>query len=205
MALELREYQIAAIQKLREGFAAGHHSQVLYLGTGGGKTEIAIAMLEAAKKKGSKAAMLLDRIVLCDQTSSRLERYGIAHGVLQAGHWRYRPDEDIQDTPIENIEGFVEGVKQVLQTYPDTRKDNIQVFLYEFGSYSLDILINFFLQVPDREAELIKRQEIMLDILRLAETKGIRFAFPTQTLHIESLPVEKPTNPAPSVIFTKDT
>ncbi len=104
MALELREYQIAAIQKLREGFAAGHHSQVLYLGTGGGKTEIAIAMLEAAKKKGSKAAMLLDRIVLCDQTSSRIERYGIAHGVLQAGHWRYRPDEDIQVCSAQTIE-----------------------------------------------------------------------------------------------------
>jgi MscS family membrane protein len=109
------------------------------------------------------------------------------------------------DTPIEKIEGFIEGVKQILQTYPDTRKDNIQVFLYEFGSHSLDILINFFLQVPDREAELSKRQEIMLDILRLAETKGIRFAFPTQTLHIESLPVERPTIPAPSAIFTKDT
>ena len=100
------------------------------------------------------------------------------------------------DTPVEKIEGFIEGIKQILKPHPDTRKDNIQVFLYEFGPHSLDILLNFFLHVPDREAELIKRQEILLNILLLAEAKGIRFAFPTQTLHIESLPEEKPTIPA---------
>jgi MscS family membrane protein len=107
------------------------------------------------------------------------------------------------DTPIEKIKGFVEGVKELLNTYPDTRKDNIQVFLYEFGPHSLDILLNYFLQVPDREAELISRQEIMLDILRLAEAKGIRFAFPTQTLHIESLPEETSTSPTLTASFQK--
>ena len=96
------------------------------------------------------------------------------------------------DTPVEKIEGFTEGVKQILESHPDTRKDNIQVFFYEFGPHSLDILLNFFLQVPDREAELIKRQEILLAILRLADTKGIRFAFPTQILHIESFPEKMP-------------
>ena len=109
------------------------------------------------------------------------------------------------DTPVEKIEGFVEGVKQMLENHPATHKDIIQVFLYEFGFHSLDILLNFFLQVPDREAELIKRQEILLDILRLAEARGIRFAFPTQTLHIESLPEEKPDTPNPTALFPKDT
>jgi len=104
MALELRQYQKDAIQKLREGFAAGHKSQLLYLGTGGGKTEIAIAMLDAARKKGSKAAMILDRIVLCDQTSARLDKYKVDHGVLQAGHWRYRPYEAIQVCSAQTLE-----------------------------------------------------------------------------------------------------
>ena len=104
MPLKLRDYQEEAIQKLREGFAKGHRSQLLYLGTGGGKTEIAIAMLEAAKKKGSKAAMILDRIVLCDQTSRRLDKYSVDHGVLQAGHWRYRPYENIQVCSAQTLE-----------------------------------------------------------------------------------------------------
>ena len=102
--LTLRDYQEDAIQKLREGFAKGHRSQLLYLGTGGGKTEIAIAMLEAAKKKGSKAAMILDRIVLCDQTSRRLDKYRVDHGVLQAGHWRYKPYEQIQVCSAQTLE-----------------------------------------------------------------------------------------------------
>lgn len=97
------------------------------------------------------------------------------------------------DTPVEKIEDFIEGIKHILTTHPDTRKGNFQVFLYEFGPHSLDILLNFFLKVPDRAAELIARQRILLDILRLADMQRVRFAFPTQTLHIESVPEEKPT------------
>ena len=104
MSLQLRDYQEKAIEKLREGFARGHRTQLLYLGTGGGKTEIAIAMLEAARKKGSKAAMILDRIVLCDQTSKRLDKYRVDHGVLQAGHWRYKPYEPIQVCSAQTLE-----------------------------------------------------------------------------------------------------
>jgi superfamily II DNA or RNA helicase len=104
MSLNLRDYQEEAIQKLREGFAKGHRSQLLYMGTGAGKTEIAIAMLEAARKKGSKAAMILDRIVLCDQTSRRLDKYSVDHGVMQAGHWRYKPYEPIQVCSAQTLE-----------------------------------------------------------------------------------------------------
>lgn len=102
--LQLRDYQSGAIQQLREGFAAGHRSQILVAPTGSGKTEIAIALLEAARKKGSRAAMLLDRIVLCDQTSKRLDKYDIDHGVLQSGHWRYRPQEPIQVCSAQTLE-----------------------------------------------------------------------------------------------------
>lgn len=102
--LSLRNYQDGALHKLREGFAMGYKSQILYLPTGGGKTECAIALLEATKKKGNRAAMILDRIILCDQTSQRLERYKIEHGVLQSGHWRYRPYENIQVCSAQTIE-----------------------------------------------------------------------------------------------------
>lgn len=104
MELKLRDAQLKAIQMLRDGFAAGHRAQILVGPTGFGKTEIAIALLEAAKKKGSKTAMILDRIVLCDQTSQRLEKYNIDHGVLQSGHWRYRPYEHIQVCSAQTLE-----------------------------------------------------------------------------------------------------
>jgi DNA repair protein RadD len=104
MTLKLRAYQTLALNGLRAGFAAGKRSQILYLPTGGGKTEVAIALLEATKTKGNKAAMILDRIILCDQTSIRLDKYSIDHGVLQSGHWRYRPYEQIQVCSAQTIE-----------------------------------------------------------------------------------------------------
>jgi superfamily II DNA or RNA helicase len=67
-------------------------------------TECAIALLDAVKKKGNRSAMILDRIILCDQTSQRLTKYGIDHGVLQSGHWRYRPHEKIQVCSAQTLE-----------------------------------------------------------------------------------------------------
>jgi MscS family membrane protein len=100
------------------------------------------------------------------------------------------------DTPIEKIKAFVDGVKHILEAHPDTRKENIQVFFYQFGSHSLDISVDFFLKVPARMDELTERQRIFLDILHLAEVIGVQFAFPTQTLHIANLMEEKPSLPA---------
>lgn len=88
------------------------------------------------------------------------------------------------DTPIEKIKTFIEGIKHILEAHPDTRKDNAQVFFYRFGAFSLDVLLNFFIKAPDRTTELQEQQRIFLDILRLAETMDVQFAFPTQTLHI---------------------
>lgn len=96
--------------------------------TGSGKTEIAIALLEAARKKGSRAAMILDRIVLCDQTSKRLDKYSIDHGVLQSGHWRYRPHEAIQVCSAQTLEkrGSFPGLSLlIIDESHQTRKQTI--------------------------------------------------------------------------------
>jgi len=102
--LILRDYQELSLQGLREGFAAGHRSQMLYLPTGGGKTEIALSMLAAAAEKGNRCAMVLDRRVLVDQTSGRMDKYDIDHGVLMAGHWRYLTYKSIQICSAQTLE-----------------------------------------------------------------------------------------------------
>ena len=114
--LNLREYQHGSLDALRQGFAAGKRAQILYAPTGAGKTEMAIALLDATKKKNNRAAMLLDRIILCNQTSQRLERYSIDHGVMQSGHWRYRPHENIQVCSAQTIEkrGSFPGLKLLI-------------------------------------------------------------------------------------------
>ena len=104
MGLQLFDYQVEALDLLRAGFRAGHRTQMLAASVGYGKTEVSIAMLESAAKNGKRAAMVLDRIVLCDQTSQRLQKYGIDHGVMQAGHWRRRPYEPIQICSAQTLE-----------------------------------------------------------------------------------------------------
>ena len=103
-ALTLRPLQVSILDALREAFSSGHRAVMLYGPTGFGKTELAIALMEAVKDKGNRAAMVLDRILLCNQTSERLQKYNIDHGVLQSGHWRYRPGEKIQVCSAQTLE-----------------------------------------------------------------------------------------------------
>jgi len=100
--LELRPHQIEVIDALNEGFKT-HQRQILCAVTGFGKTECAMAIMQSAAAEGKKVAMVLDRIVLVEQTSIRLSKYGIPHGVMQSGHWRYRPYEPIQICSIQTL------------------------------------------------------------------------------------------------------
>lgn len=104
MELMLREHQEKVIEDLREGFRQGASAQLLYAPTGFGKTEVAIALMKAAREKFTRAAIVLDRLVLVDQTSNRLTKYGIPHGVLQAGHWKYDPRERLQVCSAQTLE-----------------------------------------------------------------------------------------------------
>jgi superfamily II DNA or RNA helicase len=109
MELVLRAHQTTILDKLRNGFSAGYRAQVLYGPCAFGKTEVAISMMHAAAQKGRRSAMVLDRRVLCTQTSARLWKYGIDHGVMMAGSDRWRPDQRIQictAQTLEKREGF---------------------------------------------------------------------------------------------------
>lgn len=92
------------------------------------------------------------------------------------------------DTPPSLIQVFVDGLKKVIQEHPDTRKDYYNVYLNDMGAHSLDVMFYIFFDVPDWPAELKARHEVILSIIRLADNLGVRFAFPTQTLHLETMP-----------------
>jgi MscS family membrane protein len=99
------------------------------------------------------------------------------------------------DTPPALLEAFILGVRQIIEAHPHTRKDNYAVYFNEFGSTYLGVLLNTFFITPDTPTELAAKQELMLQILRLAEELGVRFAFPTQTLHIEDFPEKQSLKP----------
>ncbi len=129
--LRLRDYQDGCLTKLREGFAAGHRAQMLYAPTGAGKTEVAISLLDATARKDNSVAMIMDRRILCDQTSERLQKYQIDHGVLMAGHWRYRPDRKIQICTAQTLEarGAFPGLKLLIVDEAHCSRKSINDFI----------------------------------------------------------------------------
>ncbi|MBW8049918.1 MAG: mechanosensitive ion channel [Cytophagales bacterium] len=99
------------------------------------------------------------------------------------------------DTPPDAIEAFVEGLRQIVEKHPNTRKDYYNIYLNDMADSSLNILFYVFFSVPDWTGELKARQEIILSIIRLAEKLDIRFAFPTETIHVENFPEKKSLTP----------
>jgi superfamily II DNA or RNA helicase len=129
--VELRPYQSQSIDALRAGIASGHRKQVLSAPCGSGKTEIACHMIAEAQHKGSRCMVILDRVVLVDQTSKRLDQYGITHGIMQAGHWRFRPYERIQVCSAQTLEmrGIPSDVQAVFVDEAHCMRKKITEFL----------------------------------------------------------------------------
>lgn len=92
------------------------------------------------------------------------------------------------ETPPELIEVFLSGLRNIVQNHPRTRKDYYNIYLNNLSAYSLDIMFYVFFKVPSWPQELQAREELLLSVIRLANELGVRFAFPTQTLHMESFP-----------------
>jgi len=92
------------------------------------------------------------------------------------------------DTPARVLEVFIEGLRRIVDEHPDTRKDYYNIYLNDYEASSLRIMLYIFFNVPTWPEELRCRQEIMLEVNKLAEHMGVRFAFPTQTLHVEEMP-----------------
>ena len=109
---------------------------------------------------------------------------------------RYKTEIGITyDTPPEIIDLFVEGIKEIILMHPTTRKDYFEVSLNSFGSNSLNILMYMFFEATNWSDELKGRHEVMFAIIKLANQCGVRFAFPTQTIHIEDFPGQKSLTP----------
>jgi MscS family membrane protein len=120
------------------------------------------------------------------------------------------------DTSKEKLAAFSQAVKQLIEENPFTIKDNIHVRFNDFGESSLNILVIFYLQVPNYATELEEREKILLQVMTLANEMGVDFAFPTQTLHVDARPIagipdptngrtfEKVNRPKPQLVPTSD-
>lgn len=103
MEIQLRDYQSDAIESLRHGIRQGLKNQILCAPTGSGKTVLAAYLTDECLKKGKRVVFICDRIALINQTSKTFDQYGIAHGILQAQHWRFQPWEKVQIASAQTL------------------------------------------------------------------------------------------------------
>ncbi len=92
------------------------------------------------------------------------------------------------NTSPEKVQAFLEGIRASILALPGMRKDYFMIEFDGFTESGLSIQVYSFMETPTWVEELRVRTWFNLEILRLAKELGISFAFPTRTLHVESLP-----------------
>lgn len=95
-------------------------------------------------------------------------------------------------TTPEQMEAFVEGIKAIVKSNSHFRQDFYEVHFNAFGAHSLDVMVYVFFKVPDWSTELQQKHNFFLEVLKLAKEVGVEFAFPTQTLHVDSFHKDEP-------------
>ncbi|HEY1692236.1 MAG TPA: DEAD/DEAH box helicase [Polyangiaceae bacterium] len=82
--MQLRPYQIAALEGVRQAYREGARSVILTIPTGGGKTRTASECIRSAVARGRRAIFAAHLSELLDDVSERLTAAGIPHGIVQA-------------------------------------------------------------------------------------------------------------------------
>lgn len=91
------------------------------------------------------------------------------------------------DTPPELIEAFVLGVRRIIELEPSTRTEEFNVEFAGFAESSLSILLNVYFVNLDWADEQTSKHILHMKILKLANSLGVGFAFPSSTLMIEQI------------------
>ena len=92
------------------------------------------------------------------------------------------------DTPPDLIEAFVVGIKKLIALHPSTKSQSYNVDFISFGASSLNIMVNVYFKGLDWGQEQESKHILHLGIVRLAESLGVQFAFPSTTMMVEEFP-----------------
>lgn len=99
------------------------------------------------------------------------------------------------DSRPEQLEGIVEDIRGILAAEPEVNQPDTHVWFRDFNASSLDLWVVYVTKDPDFSKYMALRQRVNLAIMRAVEARGLSFAFPTQTLHVASVPPEAATRP----------
>jgi superfamily II DNA or RNA helicase len=101
--MELRPYQVEAIERVRSAIRAGHRRVCLVAPTGSGKTVIAAHIVDSAVARGGSVLFLAHRRELVGQTCDKLGAIGVRHGVIMADDRRADPGAPVQVASVQTL------------------------------------------------------------------------------------------------------
>ncbi len=90
------------------------------------------------------------------------------------------------DATEDQLKAFMDRTRYLLTQHPDIAADTVVVRFNALAESSLNILVNFFVKVTDVGRELEIQQEVLFEMMSIAQELKIEFAFPTQTHHIKT-------------------
>ena len=94
------------------------------------------------------------------------------------------------DTTPDQMTAIVEDVKGIILAETEVNAESVMVFFRDFSASSLDLWIEYATKGPDLQEGLGLKQRVNLAIMRAVAARGLSFAFPTQTMHLDG-PVAK--------------
>jgi DNA repair protein RadD len=100
--IDLRDYQSEVIAKTGEVIKSGKRRPIIVAPTGSGKTIVAADIIRSAVARHRNVLVLAHRREIISQTSDKLHRLGIPHGIIQAG-FSPRPLERVQVASISTL------------------------------------------------------------------------------------------------------
>lgn len=91
-------------------------------------------------------------------------------------------------TTTQQMRALLEEIRVLLQNTEEVDTDSILVHFVDMSASSLDVRVICQVLNPDFRQFMARKESLFLEIMGIAERLGIEFAFPSQSLYIESLP-----------------
>jgi MscS family membrane protein len=100
----------------------------------------------------------------------------------------------LYSTKADALKQVIKKLRQTLENDKDVVTDSINVNLDAFGDSSIKILVIYLTATSDWNQYLEIKERINFEIMKIMESSGVEFAFPSQSVYFETpLQIEQKT------------
>ena len=92
------------------------------------------------------------------------------------------------DSKPEAIQNLCQSVKELYARSEHVDIENSSVHLHTLNASSIDVLLLIYMDANSYDDELDIREQLIFEIMDLVAKEGLSFAFPSQSVYIESQP-----------------